>query len=244
MFRKWIIKLDQKYFWVFSIFALSCFLYFIFGRYMFDIMNYIKQMDSATEYTQSLLRSKLFLLDLCPLMAFILPLLCLIDRKRYFSKWLAPITCIGSMVTLFGQIIWETPTNLAEYIFIGTEPNRLYFMMHFLSFLLAIWTLVISSTFKLKEYLFVLIVLVVWLSYVLIMVNSLDIVSNATGLVEFDWVNEYGQYNKVYKFWPINFPWLVVFWYSIALIGNFLIMSIQAKHILFLVNKTMLFNKK
>ncbi|MGL4951939.1 MAG: DUF5378 family protein, partial [Mycoplasma sp.] len=203
-----LIKLDTKYPLIFTLFALSCFLYFIFGRYIFDLINFFGMQTNDSVLTKSILNSKVFLLDLCPLVAFTLPLLIFFDKQRYFSKWIAPITCIGAVITLFGQIIWEAPDNLFEFIFIGEEPNRLYFMMHFLSLLLSIWTLQISKQFELKEFLYVILVLIIWLFYVLIMKNFLGVISNATGLVEYDWISEYGQYHKVYTFWKLDFPWL------------------------------------
>ncbi|MGL4947792.1 MAG: DUF5378 family protein [Mycoplasma sp.] len=241
---KWLKVLDKKFFWIYLIFALFCFVYFIAGRFGFDIANFIEHYGTTTsEYDKSVLASKVMLLDLCPLVAFLLPLLAFIDKKRIFAKWLSPVTIIGSLITIYGQIIWEKPNDLFTYIFLGEGSNKLYFMMHFLSLLLAIWTLIISTKFKMWELPVVFLCMAVWLGYVLIMVNAFNITTNATGLVEYDWL--YGQYNKVYEFFKLPFPWIVVFWYSIAVFGIYFIISIQSGFLVKMAKKTKnLFKKK
>lgn len=221
--RRWLIKLDDKYFYILLIFAIFCFLYFLIGRYIFDAIQFKEITNGTSKYWRDVYFSKILLLDLCPFMAFFLPLITIFDKKRKIARLFAPVTIIGSAVTIFGQCIWESPLDLFQYIFLGTETNRLYFIMHLLSLLLALWILVVSPTFSWKSCLGCFGAIVIWFIYTISALHIFDVQWNVTGLSINDWVSSNGQYNTMYLFWMLPFPWIVVFWYTVALIANYLI---------------------
>lgn len=221
--KRWLVKLDKKYFFILLIFAIFCFLYFFIARYILDAIQFNKFKDSTNPYVRDVFFSKLLLLDLCPFMSFALSIITIFDKKRRFARLLAPVTIIGSIVTIFGQCIWESPTDLFQYIFVGTEFNRLYFMMHLLSLLLGLWILMVSKTFTWKSCLCCFGAIIIWFVYTISAMNIFNVDWNVTGLSANDWISYMGQYNKMYLFWELPFPWIVVFWYSVALLFNYLI---------------------
>lgn len=221
--KRWLVKLDKKYFFILLIFAIFCFLYFFIARYILDAIQFNEFKDSPNPYVRDVFFSKLLLLDLCPFMSFALPIITIFDKKRRFARLLAPVTIIGSIVTIFGQCIWESPSDLFQYIFVGTEFNRLYFMMHLLSLLLGLWILMVSKTFTWKSCLCCFGAIVIWFVYTISAMNIFNVNWNVTGLSANDWISYMGQYNKMYLFWELPFPWIVVFWYSVALLFNYLI---------------------
>lgn len=222
-----LIKLDKKHHWILVLFAVFSLAYFIGARWFFEWRDFLDYAHESTGYLRSVYYSKVFLLDLCPLMALLLPLAVIFDSKRRYAKILCPLTIIGSLITLFGQCVWQEPINFWEYLFIGEDGNRLYFMMHFLSLLLALWVLIISTNFNKWNVLANFIFLVCWLIYVLAIVNLFDIQNNATGLVPYDWINPNGEYHTVYRWWPLKFPWIVAFWYASAVFANWIIMLLK-----------------
>lgn len=221
--KRWLVKLDKKYFFILLIFAIFCLLYFFIARYILDAIQFNEFKDSTNPYVRDVFFSKLLLLDLCPFMSFALPIITIFDKKRRFARLLAPVTIIGSIVTIFGQCIWESPSDLFQYIFVGTEFNRLYFMMHLLSLLLGLWILMVSKTFTWKSCLCCFGAIVIWFVYTISAMNIFNVNWNVTGLSANDWISYMGQYNKMYLFWELPFPWIVVFWYSVALLFNYLI---------------------
>lgn len=224
--------MNQKKPWVLPIIAIVFLIYFIIARYVWDVKHLIELLSNQINVSQierSVAFSKVLLLDMCPLMAVLLPITTLFDKNKVVAKILCPVTIIGSCITIFGQVIWEAPdiSQFFEYTFIGLAPNRMYFMMHFLSLVLSIMVLNCAKKYNWWSLFFSIIFYVIWFAYVQIVSKALNITSNVTGLVEYDWVSEYGQYHKVYLLWKLPFPAIVVFWYTMALIANFIIAIIK-----------------
>lgn len=208
-------------------------LYFLAARWIPDLYSYFKALSTSEggEYWNNIFISKIFLLDMCPMMAVFLPIAIIGGKKLSAAKVLAPMAIIGALITLYGQAVWindyEAP-RLFEYIFLGIEPNRLYFMMHLMSAFLGILTLVVAPPFTKKSYLWIFGWLCFWLAYELIVIAIFDIQYNATGLVPNDWLG--GQYSKVYEFFPMEFPLIVIFWYAIAVLANYILVLLFPKN--------------
>lgn len=219
---------------IIKIIAAVFLVYFLAARYGFDLYNFFDNFgkwSSLDEYWYSITLSKALLLDMCPLMAFLLPLTIIFGKNLRKAKILAPMAIVGAVITLYGQAIWMSNYDAAdffEYIFVGFVPNRLYFMMHFMSLFLGVLTLVLAPPFTKKNYIWIFGWLCFWLAYELIMIAVLGIEYNATGLVPNDWF--IGQYYNVYKLIPMSFPLIVIVWYIVAVLVNYILVLIFPKN--------------
>lgn len=236
LFKKQIKKYSFKYPFIIYFISVFCLLYFLIARYIPDLIDLIKyqntnnNLNEYQNYLKAVYLSKALLLDACPFIAMFLPLSIIFNKQMDIAKHLAPLGIIGSWVTIFGQVIWDdiAMNDYLKYLFIGMVPNRLYFMMHWLSLLLSLYVLILCKHFNLKDLIFTFAFYIIWFVYMVILVLSFDIKYNATGLVANDWLDPiYGEYYKVYTFWKLPYPIITLFWYVIAIIVNYLIISIK-----------------
>lgn len=213
---------------IINIFAAICLAYFLFARWIWDVMDFVKYFDRPIDdqYRQVYF-SKTLLLDLCPFVAMFLPILIMTGGKeKLWAKIIAPVSIIGASITIFGEVIWKNVdiSQFMEFFFIGIKPNRAYFMMHFLSAFQAVWVMMCCKKYTLKDQMRTFMFYCVWILYISVCTRTLNITWNATGLVENDWL--YGQYEKMYAFTvtyfkPLaQFPIITIFWYSVALFVN------------------------
>ena len=232
-FNKFFNKIFNNYYFM-AIFGIIFFIYFWLIRYHEDFLNFVngtfnvngKHNASLENNTNNIKASKALLLDLCPFVAFITPLLLTFDRSRNILKAVAPYAFFGGVVTIFGQIMTEDipvnnnfywVTNGWDFIF----GNKGYFIMHFFSIIVATIILMNSKGFGLKGIAGTVIFPLAYFAYVMIMVTIFDVKQNATGLVAHDWL--YGQYNVVYKiFGEIGFPNVTILCYSLVAIYIFI----------------------
>lgn len=236
IFKNQIKKYSFKYSFIIYLVSIFCLLYFLIARYIPDLIDLIKyqninnNLNEYQNYLKAVYLSKALLLDACPFIAMFLPLSIIFNKQMDAAKHLAPLGIIGSCVTIFGQVIWDdiAMNDYLKYLFIGMVPNRLYFMMHWLSLLLSLYVLILCKHFNLKDLIFTFAFYIIWFVYMVILVLSFDIKYNATGLVANDWLDPiYGEYYKVYTFWKLPYPIITLFWYVIAIIVNYLIISIK-----------------
>ncbi len=208
---------------ILDVFAGLCFIYFIAARWAWNIKDCCQYINGTNSYLRDIYLSKSLLLDLCPMMAFILPLFIIFGgKKKTWARCIAPVAIIGSGVTIFGACIFEDipPQIFLEYFFIGIKPNRMYFMMHFLSAFLAVWVIMCGSRYTFKDGIRTFMFYCVWIMYCVVCMSLLKIEWNVTGLVANDWLSTMGEYHKVYLIWSLPFPFITIFWYTIALLVN------------------------
>ncbi|MGL4183842.1 MAG: DUF5378 family protein [Metamycoplasmataceae bacterium] len=203
----YIKKVTTNYYF-YSITSIGCIIYFITYRWMGDIMELTGLISSSL--SKSTLISKVFLLDLCPFISFTLPLSLIFDRTRNIAKVLSLYGIIGSSITIYGQIMFETlgpggnwygTTSIIDYIFF----NNLYFSMHWYSLMLSFLVIINCKTFTIKSLLSTHLFAAGYFSYIGIFISFFGVVNNATGLVEQDWNPLGGQYGQVTKI--LNVPW-------------------------------------
>lgn len=234
-----IYKISSNYLFSFliSIFFIA---YFLVFRYIPDVeylINNIVDSQTSETYQYSFYWSKTLLLDMCPLLACLIPLSLIFDKTKNFAKCLAPIGLIGSIITIYGglffdqdfkDVSWDT---LYKYIFFGINnddtTNRIYFMMHLMLLVISVHTLLNAKQYTKWSIFSSIIFYIFYITYALLLSRLLDIKNNVTGLVEYDWISEYGEYHAVYNFMPMSFPGIVIFWYFMAALGNLLICYIK-----------------
>lgn len=193
-------------YWFYAIIATIGLIYFLALRWIWDLKDWIDGKNLT------FIKSKVLLLDMCPFLAVAMSITMLIDRKRKFLPVLAWFAIVGAGITIFGQIMFEqvgpngsTPylQNLTwwEYTFF----NQLYFMMHFYIFIIA-WIIVLNSpSFNWSRIFSAHLYAISYFLYVSVMIFSLDIKFNATGLVINDW-KPGGQY-QVIGAWFSQLTW-------------------------------------
>ena len=199
--------------------------WFVIFRYSSDVESLIKlgDIDGGIYY------SKVLLLDLCPFAYVILCLFMIFDYNSRFTNIVALWAIIGASITIFGSSWFEKePENVMNYIFIGTSPNKLYYFIHAWMLIIGFYFFVNSKRFNFYWTLSSHIFIAMYLVYVTIIINTLNVTRNATGLVEFDWMSPIGEYNAVYHMFNIDFPGIM--WFSYFLVWLLMMILISIKN--------------
>lgn len=239
VFHKFTYKITRNYYFLMCLSSVFL-IYFLIFRWIPDLIDFINienilELKITNPYLYSLRWSKILLLDMCPLTMFLVPITLIFDKTKNLSKIIAPVALIGTFVTLFGGMWDQTIVSyefkeIIKYIFIGAnDENRIYFLMHFFILILSTLTILNCKQFTKWSFCSTIIWLLLFLFYELIIINTLGIKNNVTGLVPGDWFSNdsFSQYGTVYKLLPMSFPGIVVFWYSVALFINLFICLIK-----------------
>lgn len=225
------------YYWL--VWGIIFLVYFILARWVIKINEWINTLNLNLDlskgnelYIHSTSYSNAFLLDLCPAVAFLLPLTLIIDKTRTIAKCIAPYAIIGSVITIYSTTLTYSPVgDVWEYIFLGEAPNEMFFMMHFNSLVLAIGVMLTTKQYTKYSVFGSMAFIAMYISYVAIFVNHKSVLYNTTGLSNFDWKDDvyfnFSEYGLVYKFFPIGFPWIQITSYSIAVGFQFLFQFIK-----------------
>ncbi len=229
--HKYSTKIFKTYIFniIFGILFLS---YFLIFRYVPDLIYYIDNIDNLEKGSllYSFKTSKIFLMDMCPLSAFLLPLSMILDKSRSVAKVISPVALLGGLITIFGGVMLDDidleisnkNSTAWQYIFIGADvSNRIYFMMHYLLIVFSLINILNCKKYTRYSFYGTSAFYIIWMIYMQITINALGVTANATGLVEFDWFG--GEYSGVTEILHLDFPFCVVFWYIWALVFNFLI---------------------
>ncbi|WP_391592243.1 DUF5378 family protein [[Mycoplasma] cavipharyngis] len=199
-------KLNWSYCF-FLIWSLITLFYFIYFRWSFDYQNYIDNTFSIGSYQYSVAYSKVYLLDMCPFLSVFFPLGLIFDLKKKIIRQLAVISIFTGSVTLYAIVITETNPITLQYIFLGIEPNRLYFIMHFNLVFMGAMTLAI---YRHKTKIFPTIIIGgLYLLYVYLFVYYRQVNWNVTGLHPNDWSNTQGIQGEYYytgQIFKLSFP--------------------------------------
>lgn len=202
--------------------------YFLALRWIWDLKDWIDGNNL------SFIKSKVLLLDMCPFLAVAMSLTMLFDRKRKFLPVLAWFAIVGAGITIFGQIMFEQVgpngsnshlQNLTwwEYTFF----NQLYFMMHFYIFIIAWIAILNSPSFNWSRIVSAHIYAISYFLYVTMIVFSLDIQFNATGLVINDW-KPGGQYQVIGSWFSgLNWPAQPIIAFSLVWVWIMLMILIR-----------------
>ena len=242
--NKKVHKIFHSYFYWMPI-AAFCLIYFIIGRWSIKITEFFQSDISKSDlgynvetssgiYKYSTLYSGAFLLDLCPAVAVVLPFSLIIDKTRTLAKCIAPYAIIGSVLSIFTTTLTQevdSDVNMWVYIFFGQGDNQMFFMMHFMSLLLAIGVLLTSKNFTRYSVLGSFSFICLYIAYVKIFVDIKGVSYNTTGVSEFDWYDEkwgnYSEYHNVYAILNLPFPALQIVSYFSAVFVQFLFQFIK-----------------
>lgn len=197
------LNMTIKYLKIFlGIFGLT---YFLIFRYTQDVINLINNHNYT--FDVSIYWSKVLLLDMCPFMYVFLNLCFIFDYKNKLIKTISLWSVIGSSITIIGSI-WSVDYNGNPliYIFIGSDEGQLYFFIHGFMLIFGTFFFVYNDRFRFIDIFVSHLLPTLYLIYVLIIIKTLNITQNATGLVEFDWVNINGEYHIVYQILKLKFP--------------------------------------
>ncbi len=227
------IFFHSYYYWL--IIGAVSFLYFFLARYNQNIIDFFNKkdlLDSGDIYYKSTTYSKAFLLDLCPAVAFLLPLSLMIDPTRSIAKIMSPYAIIGSIITIYSTTLSTTPNgNVWNYIFLGEAPNEMFFMMHFNSLVIAIGVMLTSKNYTRYSFLFNFVFICLYIGYVKAFVDLKGVLYNTTGVSKFDWYDDvyhnFSEYGIVYQLFPIGFPLIQIIAYIIAVLISFSLMGIK-----------------
>lgn len=224
--------------------------YFLFARWIPYIQEYFTFDFSSNNniYTYSVTISRVFLLDLCPAVAFLLPFVLIVDKTKTLAKIISPYAIIGSIVTIYSTVLTTSDNvNIIEYIFIGDNENRMFFMMHFISLILAIGVMLISRNYTSWSTFGSFLFIAFYIAYVTIFVDLKNVLYNTTGVSKFDWYDDvygnFSEYGIVYDIFKIPFPiikWLMYFFAVIVKLFMILIKNVTTKDI----NKIISFEKR
>lgn len=235
--------LTKKYYYL-AFISLFIIVYFLIFRYIPDLQYLIKKhiydLKNINTYQYSFYFSKALLLDMCPLLTFLIPFTLILDKSKNIAKCLAPVGLIGAVITLFGGVILDqddTIKNLEwkdfyKYLFLGIandeSSNRIYFLMHLFLLCISLLTLLNAKQYTKWSIIGTIIFFIGYLIYAIVLIKTLSITNNVSGLVKEDWYGiYYNQYGAVYNFLPISFPGIVIFWYFIVAIVNLIICYIK-----------------
>lgn len=215
--------------------------YFLFARWIPYIQEYFvfDFLSNNNIYTYSITISRVFLLDLCPAVGFLLPLVLIIDKTKTLAKIISPYAIIGSIVTIYSTVLTTSDNvNIIEYIFIGDDQNRMFFMMHFLSLILAIGVMLVSRNYTSWSSFGSFLFIAFYIAYVTIFVDLKNVLYNTTGVSKFDWYDDvygnFSEYGIVYDIFKIQFPiikWLMYFFAVIVELFMILIKNATTKDI-------------
>lgn len=205
----YISKITKKYFFWMPI-GILLLIYFITFRFWNDFKNFL-------EFKDGIYASKGLLLDMCPFNVLLLSILMICDPKRKILPIVAPFALFGGIITLFGGIMLNSDEITTQacwnlhWIFIGNEPNSMYFIIHFILFFFPSWILVLDKNIKPKYQIgFGLVFWFTYMIYVIICVHIFHVDSNATGLVPGDWDPYYGEYGGFSIISKLVYPYSMV----------------------------------
>ncbi len=227
-FKKWKWK-----WWYTSIFAFFVLIYFISGRWGFELHDcisyqFINKNNTYNNSSASILISKAFLLDMCPFLVLTLSLFATNKWTINFAKIIAPIALWTSSSTLFLAISINNEPLTIQYVFLGIYPNLLFFMMHYLMMMLALILMMDTKNYKWWWIIIAFLVIFLYIAYIFLIKNITGVNWNLTGLTKNDWIityhtkvinngleiiiyKHYGEYYNLGHFFHIPYPYAPIF---------------------------------
>lgn len=152
------------------------------------------------------------------------------------------LATFGGLITIFGGMYNQTlgpNESLAHFIFLGTNLNKIYFMMHFYLLVMGLSTILTNKSYRWNDVLTSHVIAISYLIYVYILVKFLDLTNNVTGLAYGDWLglqNYIGEYATVFTFFITHFnknlEWFQVMWISYFLVWLTVVIIMILKNVL------------
>ncbi len=185
------------YFWI--IVASILLIYFIAARYGWDCKALsdcnrgirIDYCYTNIDYTSSFLKAKVFLTDLCPFF-FVATCISLIAQpSRKIAVAFATPMIFGALLALFTSIMLGDGGRAeltAKYIFLGSDPYRLKFLMHFLGLVLGIGVLLNTPSNKWWTFLWTNLAALGFFIYITIVSYGFNVHTNVCGIRPEDWM--------------------------------------------------------
>lgn len=191
---------NSYFFWL--IVGAFCFSWLVAYRFAPDWQNYASYViTDPSSYTDSVIISKAFLLDICPFSALAMSVLLMVDPTRKVARSFAPLALIGGLITVVSLCFDNDITAewSAQFIFFGLDPNKCYFMMHFMMIMMALGIMLNTPRNGWKGTLLTFIIAVLYYSYVGIIMRVKGVCWNVSGLSLNDWdTGEYSFARKIF----------------------------------------------
>ena len=150
------------------------------------------------------LLSKTLMLDVCPMTCFVIHIGCIFDRKRTFTRVIAPVCLFGALLTMGGGL--TDPAYHAEwswyFIFVGFDMEKGYFIVHFMNIMTSTWVLLNTPKAGVKKFPLTVVAMAIFFAYVGLCIgishsitpnpgpddhNNLWIYQNVAGVLLYDW---------------------------------------------------------
>ncbi|MDR0857075.1 MAG: DUF5378 domain-containing protein [Mycoplasmataceae bacterium] len=193
----------------------------LIGTVMLILVIYGRFYDGWKDFSKyhndnGLVTSRAFLLDLCPFLAISLPLSLIVDQKRVTSRILAPFAVFGSIITLFGEVIFNDTGDInahwnLHWIVFGGNVNPMFFSMHALTLIVGLFVLGNSEPkFFIKTMANCAIFAVSYYSWVSLITFTMHVSCNTSGIREYDWT--FGEWSGVASiFGNMSYPAVAIF---------------------------------
>lgn len=224
-------RLFSSYYFYLSTASIAL-IYFLASRWIWDLQAWINQDDQNYLGGLDVIKSKVLLLDMCPFLAVFLSLVLMVDRRRALASVLAYFAIVGAGITIFGQIMFErigagAAPGLAqmswwEYTFF----NKLFFLMHFYIFIMALIIILNSPSINWFKLAWAHLYALGYFAYISVVALSLKIDWNVTGIVANDW-SPLGQYHVLGAFFNLPWPWTPIVAFSLVWIWIILMMLLR-----------------
>ncbi len=202
-------------YWFYSIVSLGFLVYFIAYRWANDLKDLVDGNYHQYFGGKDVLWSKVLLLDMCPFAFVTLSVSLIIDKSRTFASSISYFGIIGGAITIYGQIAFEgvnahdsswianvPSTTWWEYIFL----NQAYFLIHFYLLVMSIIVIMNSKGINIIKLIISHGYAIFFFSYISIIVFTMNIKWNATGIVPNDW-SSFGEYGVLGSMLNLAWPW-------------------------------------
>ncbi|QGZ97395.1 hypothetical protein GE118_01125 [Mycoplasma sp. NEAQ87857] len=170
--------------------------------------------DTITMFRSYTLSKSLFM-DLCPFFSIALCVSMILDKTKRWAFLVSPFCILGGLIVMpLIATIEKDQYFTPKWVFVGTNENRLYFLMHW--FLIVFGSLAFVNfkniVYK-KDLLAIHIIALIFFAYVIFNAYVLNIDQNVTGVKIKDWYE--GDYKGVRKL--LNGKWHLPLWLTITL---------------------------
>lgn len=242
--KVWAKETKIKWEWItyafWAIIGISFLIYFISLRF-FDQWKALNEYMNSTDfgktnlYSHSILLSKGFLLDMCPFMSLALNV-SFLDKSKKLRTYLAPFCILGGAITLpFVEYTEPYETFNLHYIFVGSQTNPLYFMMHWYLVVFGVLALRHNKKPKWSDFAWLHIVAIVYFGYIITISRTYGVAYNVTGTVENDWMDpDFGSWYGFTAIFKLPFPTIMILGYCLGYVfvnGLFLSRILTLNHL-------------
>ena len=239
-FNKQVSVFFSKY-WRTAIISLFILIYSIIVMWMPGINDLINKEYPDDLWMRSNRYSGAFLLQLPSLMCILMPILLLLDKTKTVAKVIAPFMIVYCFMNLiirffgFSEIIIDpNSTTWYEYIFLGEDSERMFFLSNFFILFLSCFVYISSKTFSKYSFFGGLLVIGIILMYYLIIKSVYGITACISGLAYGDW-EQIDSHQAMYKpianiFGSLNsigFAWTFNIWFGIYLLFTFILVVLK-----------------